>query len=373
MSGQWIWESSQWPHFQLDIHKVLPSLERAVRAVAPLVKLSSEMSDERLAEFEQAVLFNEAVSTSSIEKAWLDRDSVRSSICRHLGLSVHKQGDRRYEAFTAAYFESIRTANYPLTSEDLKKWHSMLFIEQPVLRSVSLGEYRDEPMQIVSGHFGRKEVLHFQAPCDSRFCVEQQMHDFLDWLNNEKTAVSYITAAIAKFWFVTLHPFEDGNGRLSRIIAERILAKAEGTNVRLYAISTAIEQHKSAYYELLEQCQRDFQHLDLTPWVIWFLERVEEAAHSSMEMLDKIRLTTQFWDKYRYHAFNPRQRKLLVRLLETKDFEQGIPRRKYKNLVSTSDATAARDLAELVALGILRTEGEGRAVKYFLQTSRPLQ
>ncbi|WP_319381134.1 Fic family protein [Thiomicrorhabdus sp.] len=364
MQAKWIWETDQWPNFVVNHQAVMPHLLTAVRAVSPLIALSKELSPEKLAEFESQVLLDETLSTSSIEQEYLDRDSVRSSIARHLGLPRSKPHDKRYEAFTEVYFESIRTANQALSAQQLKKWHAMLFIEKPVLKAITLGDYRNETMAVVSGHFGRNETVHFQAPCDSRECVTTYMDTFLEWLNHQQGLSDYLRAAIAKFWFVTIHPFDDGNGRLSRIIAERCLAEADHTDLRLYSISSEIENKKSEYYDILETSQKGDG--DLTDWTIWFLQCVTDAAKTSLNRLEKVRSATQFWDTHRQHSFNERQRKLLVRLLETPDFDDGIAKRKYKNLVATSDATAARDLTELVNYGVLTSQGKGRSVKYFL-------
>ncbi|BCN93145.1 cell division protein Fic [Thiomicrorhabdus immobilis] len=364
MTQKWVWENENWTAFVVNKDILMPYLDVAVRAVAPLIKLAGELEPAKLAEFEGQVLLEETLSTSVIEKEYLDRDSVRSSIARHLGLPNAKDGDRRYESFTQVFFESIRTANQPLTISQLKKWHEMLFVEVPTFKTVTIGDFRDDEMSVVSGHFGRNEIVHFKAPCDRRECVEEYMSEFMGWLNNQSGISDYLRAAFAKFWFVTIHPFDDGNGRLSRIMAERCLAEADKTDRRLYSLSTEIEKNKSEYYDILERCQKGSG--DITEWVIWFLERVKEAANNSMKRLDKVRLSTRFWDKYREVVFNERQRKLLIRLFETDDFEDGIAKRKYKNLVSTSDATAARDLTELVSVGALRKEGEGRGVKYYL-------
>lgn len=367
MKQHWIWESEDWPNFFINHELVMPHLLNTVRTVAPLVALSKELSPDKLAEFESQVLLDETLSTSSIEREYLDSESVRSSIARHLGLPVVKTDDKRYESFTEAYFESIRTANESLTAKQLKKWHGMLFMDKPVLKTITIGDYRAEEMSVVSGHFGRNETIHFKAPCSSKACVQTYMYTFLEWLNNKQGFSDYIRAAVAKFWFVTIHPFDDGNGRLSRIIAERCLAEADHTDVRLYSLSSEIENRKSEYYDILEKSQKGSG--DLTDWTIWFLHCVQAAAKTSLKRLEKVRAATQFWDKYRQYSFNDRQRKLLVRLLETSDFDEGIAKRKYKNLVSTSDATAARDLSELVSVGVLHTEGKGRSVKYFLVLS----
>jgi Fic family protein len=153
--------------------------------------------------------------------------------------------DKCYESFTEVYFESIRTANEPLTAKQLKKWHRMLFIDKPVLKAIKIGSYRAEEMSLVSGHFGRNETLHFKAPCNSQACVNTYMNAFLEWLNNKQGFTDYLRAAFAKFWFVTIHPFDDGNGRLSRIIAERCLAEGDDSEVRLCSLSSEIENQNT--------------------------------------------------------------------------------------------------------------------------------
>jgi Fic family protein len=238
MNQIWIWESSTWPNFTVDNDRVMAHLTDAIRTVSPLVELARRLTDAQRASFESQVVLDEALSTSSIEKEVLDRDSVRSSIARHLGLPDAKVGDKRYETFTRVYFESIRTAQQNLSAETLKAWHEMLFIEKPVLKEITIGDYRNDEMSIVSGHFGRKEVVHFKAPCSDRNCVQKEMHKFFEWMNASHHA-SYIRAAIAKFWFVTIHPFDDGNGRLSRIIAERCLAEADALVFHFHRNRTA--------------------------------------------------------------------------------------------------------------------------------------
>ncbi len=267
--------------------------------------------------------------------------------------------------------ESIRSYEKPLSEILLFQWHEKMFYEKPILNTILVGEYRNERMQIISGAFGKQKV-HFEAPCDVQACVTQEMNRLLSWFNavhtGDKYISVYIKAAIAKFWFVTIHPFDDGNGRLSRIIAEHCLAGADKSGIRLYSISSEIEKNRNDYYALLEKCQRG-SRLDLTEWINWFLQQITSAANTSMHRLNKIRLTTLFWDKNRDILFNSRQTKLISRLLETDDFERGISRGKYKSLAHTTDITAARDLKDLVDKHILMPVGEGRARKYRLSDS----
>ena len=362
----WIWQDKNWPNFYYDSNKVIPVLEETIRAVSPLALLSKELEPTKQLELEAQVLLDEALATAKIEGEILDRESVRSSIVNRLGISKPTRLSKSSQSFVDVLLESIRQASSPLNEKDLFKWHHMLFIEKPLLYDMVIGDYRHESMQIISGRFG-KQTIHFEAPCINKSCVSLEMTRFLDWLANTDCPSGYIKAAIAKLWFVTIHPFDDGNGRFSRIIAERCLAETEQTNIRLYSLSTEIEKNKVEYYDLLEQCQKGT--MDITEWIVWFLCQVKSAATVSTKRLDKIRLSTLFWDKNRTTTFNDRQKKLIIRLLETTDFEQGISRSKYKNLVKTSAPTAARDLRDLLDKGILYVSGSARSTKYFLNLS----
>ncbi len=359
----WIWQQQDWPHFRYDSEKVIPALEGTIRTVAPLILLSKELDTNKQLELESQVLLDEALASAKIEGEILDRESVRSSIVNRLGISKPTRLSKSSQAFVDVLLEVIRQSSDALSEKDLFKWHHMLFIEKPLLHELVIGDYRDQSMQVMSGRFG-KQTIHFEAPCSDRACVAMEMNCFLDWLAHENCSSGYIKAAIAKLWFVTIHPFDDGNGRFSRLIAERCLAEADHTHIRLYSLSTEIEHNKTQYYDLLEQTQKG--GMDITEWIIWFFSQVKFAAQSSMKKLDKIRLSSHFWDKHKETLLNERQRKLVIRLLETSDFDEGISRRKYKNLVHTSDPTAVRDLKDLLNKGILIQSGLGRSTKYHL-------
>ncbi|MFT6992515.1 MAG: Fic family protein [Paraglaciecola sp.] len=241
---------------------------------------------------------------------------------------------------------------------------------------MTIGGYRDDTMQIVSGQYG-KQKIHFEAPGKVKSEVEQEMHRFFHWLNTSADESTFIRAAIAKFWFVTIHPFDDGNGLLSRLIAERCLAEAEHTNLRLFSLSSAFETHRNEYYQKLENPQRcqieslksmteNSDGLDLTAWIVWFLSMVEIAAIDTKKELERVMQPTHFWQRHQQTLLNIRQQKLIVRLLETTDFSEGVSGKKYKALTKTTDATAARDIADLVEKKILVSVGEGRSRHYFL-------
>lgn len=359
----WIWQQNDWPNFKYQTDDILSALEKTISSVAPLVLLADELDQTKQLELESQVLLEEALSTAKIEGELLDRDSVRSSIANRLGVGTVTIRSKSSEIFIDVLLESIRNSSSELTQNQLFKWHQMMFFEKPILNNLIAGDYRSTEMNVISGHFG-KETIHFKAPCVDKECIEKEMAIFLNWLKSSNINSGYIKAAIAKFWFVTIHPFDDGNGRFSRIVAERCLAATENTNIRLYSLSTEIEKNRTEYYNLLESCQKGT--LDITNWIIWFLEQVSAAADSSMTRLSKIRKTALFWDQHRHTVMNQRQLKLVMRLIDTSDFSDGISRRKYKNLVSTSDATAARDLIDLLTKKILHITGQGKATKYYI-------
>jgi len=380
LNTQWIWQDNNWPDFQYDAQLVIPVLEQTVRSVSPLCTLAKNLSQDKQLQLESEVLLDEALASAKIEGEILNRESVRSSIANKLGLgkdknNLQQQASKSDEAYLDILLESIRNIEAPLTEKQLLKWHSMMFIDHPVLYDMIIGDYRNESMTVVSGRFG-KQTTHFIAPCEKvevKECVKKQMTAFFTWLNQRqegKPAESgYVRAAIAKLWFVTIHPLDDGNGRFSRIIAEYCLAQTEALPLRLYSISSQIESNRNEYYEILEATQRG--NLDITRWTIWFLQQVDSAAQTAMILLNRINSSTQFWDHHRHTEFNPRQKKLLERMLEEGAYSDGISRKKYKKLVHTSDITATRDLQDLVEKNVMQTKGAGRNVVYCFVHSEP--
>ncbi|MCK5648961.1 MAG: DUF4172 domain-containing protein [Gammaproteobacteria bacterium] len=226
LNSQWIWQYNNWPDFQYDAQAVLPVLEQTVRSVSPLCALAKNLSQDKQLQLESEVLLDEALASAKIEGEILNRESVRSSIANKLGLrkdkgkgknNPQKRASKSDEAYLDILLESIRSIETPLTEKQLLKWHSMMFIDHPVLYDMIIGDYRNESMSVVSGRFG-KQTTHFIAPCEKavvKECVKKQMTEFFTWLNQrreDKPAESgYVRAAIAKLWFVTIHPFDDAN------------------------------------------------------------------------------------------------------------------------------------------------------------------
>ncbi|GGI67129.1 cell division protein Fic [Shewanella hanedai] len=375
----WIWQLKDWPNFTYDKTIVIPKLESCIQAVSPLKQLSEFLSLEQRLDWEAAILLDETLASAKIEGELYDRDSVRSSIVNKLGIGKGNKFNQQSDAMVELLLSAIRTTEQQVNHDVIKQWHQMLFPVAPIITPMTIGDYRDDTMQIVSGRYGKQQV-HFEAPGAVNSEVEQEMELFFDWLNASSNESTFIRAAIAKFWFVTIHPFDDGNGRLSRIIAERCLAEAEHINLRLFSLSSAFESHRNEYYQLLESHQRcelgsnekivdEKNNLDLTAWIVWFLSMLEIAAIDAKKEFERVMQTTRFWQKNQLTVFNTRQRKVITKLLETTDFSEGISRKKYKALAKTTDATAARDIGDLVEKEILVPIGEGRSRRYLIQKS----
>jgi Fic family protein len=365
MNKKWIWQNPDWPIFTFNEKALLPHLERCIAVVAPLKHLGEALTQEQRLDWEAAILLDETLSSAKIEGELLDRDSVRSSIVNKLGLAAGQaiKFNQHSDTMVELLLRSIRSTDIELNHDVIKDWHQLLFPVQPLITPLIIGDYRNEEMQILSGRYG-KQHIHYIAPGDDQAEVTEQMTGFFAWLNSPITGSAYIRAAIAKFWFVTIHPFDDGNGRLSRVIAERCLAEAACTNLRLYSLSTVFERNRQEYYRQLEQHQTG--NVDLTDWIIFFLSSVEQAAKNAKTEFERVMQSTRFWQTHQQTTFNSRQQKLLKRLLETTDFADGINRQKYKSLVKTADATAVRDLTDLVDKEILLAVGQGRARRYQL-------
>jgi Fic family protein len=371
LSPSYIWQQKNWPNFTYDKATVMAKLESCIQAVSPLKQLAKIITHEQRLDWEAAILLDETLASAKIEGELYDRDSVRSSIVNKLGIGKGVKFNKQSDAMVELLLSAIRNTEQQVNHVVIKQWHQMLFPVAPIITPMVIGDYRDDTMQIVSGRYGKQQI-HFEAPGAGKVEVEQEMDAFFNWLNTPSDESTFIRAAIAKFWFVTIHPFDDGNGRLSRIIAERCLAEAEHTNLRLFSLSSAFEAHRVEYYQQLENHQCCFnkgQELDLTYWIVWFLSMVEIAAIDAKKEFERVMQTTHFWKKHQHSIVNTRQLKLMTRLLETTDFSEGVSRKKYKALAKTTDATAARDIADLVKKEILIPVGEGRSRRYLINKS----
>jgi len=308
-----------------------------------------------------SILVEDGVQTSAIEGEHLDQEAVRSSVARHLGLPTAglPAPSRAIDGLIDVLLDATRRFDAPLTLERLLGWQAALFpTGYSGLRAVRAGTLRGtEPMEVVSGGVGR-ERLHFLAPPGERLGAE--LARFLDWFAEPSRGLDgLVLAGIAHLWLVTLHPFEDGNGRLARAVTDMAIARDEQRPMRLFSLSAQIQHRRGAYYKILERTQRG--DLDVTPWLVWFLEQVEDAATAAHSIVARTLGKARFWLRFQGLEINERQRKVLNRLLDAgpQGFTGGINNRKYMGLTRTSRATAWRELADLVAKGCLVPTGQG--------------
>ncbi len=370
-----IWQDPHWPHFSWDEARLRPALDRVRLLQGRLLGVTETAPEQTGLEVEMDALIQNAIRTSEIEGEHLNVGSVRSSVARQLG--VARAGStgkpkQESEALVELLLEATHKPEQALTFETLCRWQAMLFPRGPgLLTSARIGELRgDAPMQVVSGRLDRPRV-HFEAP--PRNMLEPEVNRFIQWFNQPPPQLDgLLRAGIAHLWLITLHPYDDGNGRVTRAVTDRALAQAERQSVRFYSLSAAIMARRKAYYTHLEQSQRG--DLDITPWLAWFLDTLEASLQQALARVDQVLFKTRFWQRHATTVLSERQIKVLNRLLdaEQEDFAQGINARKYQSLAKVSKATATRDLAELVDKGCLaRLPGGGRSTRYGLVSQRP--
>ena len=369
MTRNYIYELADWPGFTWD-GKVLAPLLSAVRLRQGL--LVGRMRGYGLASQWTAtlqVLTEETTKSSAIEGVALDRENVRSSLARRLGLEVgglitHK--DRNVDGVVEMMLDATQKFSKPLTKARLFEWHAHLF---PTIRTSDkfrVGAWRDDshgPMQVVSGPAGRHRV-HYVAPAAG--LVEREMEKFLAWFGGHEPEDPLLKAAIAHLWFVTIHPFEDGNGRIGRAIAEMCLARSDGSAQRFYSMSSQILEERKDYYKVLEETQSG--PLDITKWLTWFLGCLDTAIEQSHQITSSAVEKELFWKtlKQKRVTLNERQRKVVNKLFS--GFEGKLTRDKWMKMTKASSRTALRDIGELIGMGIMeQEEGGGRSTSYRLK------
>ncbi|WP_435038165.1 Fic family protein [Pseudomonas neuropathica] len=371
MATHWIWQQPDWPDFNWQAERLTPLLRACVQAQGQLMGMAGSVGDSLGAQTELDALLQNIVTSSAIEGEQLNVGSVRSSLARRLGLELI-DGDnvsQRSEGLAQLMLDATRRFAEPLTLERLLEWHQWLFPDQGAdltARSMHVGALRgDEPMQVVSGRIDRPTV-HFEAP--PRKGLEQQLEQFLQWFeaSQHQTALDPILrAGIAHFWFVTLHPFDDGNGRLTRTITDLALAQGEAQAIRFYAMSASILDNRSGYYRILESSQKTT--LDITEWLTWFLQTLLSSLQQAITRIESVLGKTRFWQAHRESELSAEQVKVLNRLLDggERGFEHGISAGQYQAVAKVSKATATRHLAELLDKGCLqRLPGGGRSTRY---------
>jgi Fic family protein len=360
-----IHQKDNWPEFTWNSNDFLDLLSEARnlqgRLIGKMETLGFDLRNEAILD----TLTLDVLKSSEIEGEFLNPDQVRSSIARRLGMEIAGavESDRSVEGVVEMMIDATQNCFAPLTVDRLFNWHAALF---PTGRSgmykITVADWRKDttgPMQVVSGAMG-KEKVHLQAP-DSDV-VEKEMTRFIDWFNNSKIDL-VIKAAIAHIWFVTIHPFEDGNGRITRALTDMLLAQSDKSNQRFYSMSAQIRLERKQYYEILEITQKG--NLDITNWIIWFLNCLINALKSTNSILTRVLFKADFWQKHIDTAINDRQRKLLNKLMD--DFDGKLTSSKWAKIAKCSKDSAVRDINDLIEKGILQKEpAGGRSTNYEL-------
>jgi Fic family protein len=362
----YIYELKGWPNFTWDDNLLSQKLGRVQYGIG---KIFGQMNAAGFKQKEEAVLQTltlDVTQSSAIEGEVLNTEQVRSSIARRLGIEVAGmvKTDRHVDGVVEMMLDATQHYNEPLTSERLFNWQSALF---PAGRSgmykITVGDWRKDetgPMQVISGAMGRERV-HFIAP-NAQY-VPDEMTIFLNWFNNQHQLDPVVKAAVAHLWFVTIHPFEDGNGRITRAITDQQLARADQSAQRFYSMSAQIEREREDYYSILEKTQKGT--LDITGWMLWFFDCLSRSMENTTNVLDKINIRSRFWDKHHDTPLNARQKKVVDNLLY--DFFGNLNVSKWAKITKSSTDTALRDIKDLVNKGILQqNDGGGRNTSYSL-------
>ena len=375
-SIRWIWQQPGWPALIFDSQALGADLAEAYRMHGLIEGKAVAIGLSGTSELALAAMADEVVATAAIEGERLSMDAVRSSVMRRLGLAASGPVDRSVDGLVGVLDDATGQQDQHLDEDRLCRWQSALFPGGTSgLARIAVGRYRehDEPMQIVSGAMGR-EVVHYEAP-PSRD-VPRHMADFLRWFDatapgrqpapEARPIDGLARAAVAHLWFETIHPFEDGNGRIGRAIVDMAVAQHLRQPVRLYSLSRQLQRMREAYYDHLNAAQRGT--LDVTPWVQWFVRQCTAAYAAANQVIDQALEKRRFWERHDASGLNERQRKVLQRLLDAGDghFLGGLNAEKYTKLTGASKATATRDLADMVRQGQLWTAGAGKALRYYV-------
>lgn len=368
----YLWEQKQWPDFSWDERHLGKSLALAHREKGRLLGKMGTLGFEFREEARLQALTQEVVKSSEIEGEILDNDQVRSSIARRLGMDIGGliPADRNIEGIVEMALDATGDCNAPLTEDRLCGWHAALFPTgwSNMLR-ISVGGWRDDshgPMQVVSGPMGREKV-HYQAPPAAR--VPDEMARFLSWFERTEDLDLLIKAGLAHLWFVTIHPFEDGNGRIGRAITDMVLSQSDDSQQRFYSMSAQIRVENKQYYAMLERTQKS--DIDVTPWLEWFLGCLLRAVEGSQATVAGVLQKARFWERFSQEPLNERQIKILNRMLN--GFKGKLTSSKWAKIAKCSQDTAHRDILDLIERGALKKNpGGGRSTSYsIVEISEP--
>lgn len=369
-SLKYVWQRPQWPRFEWRNEVLLPLVSRARLAqgkfLSKVFSLGFKLSREACA----GILTEEAVKTSEIEGERLNRDSVRSSVARHLGLPAAglPRPDRAVDGLVEVLLDATEKHDKPLTAARLQKWQAALFpTGHSGLSKITTGRWRssDSPMRVLSGPIG-KEKVHFEAPPGK--AMAKEMKQFLEWWNSSRNLEDgLLRSALAHFYFVTIHPFEDGNGRIARALTDMALAQDEKLSMRFYSLSSQIMEEREDYYDVLETCQKGTG--DLTPWLKWYLEGYTRAVEKAQKLTADVLAKATFWQHRSQIELNEHQRKVINRLLDAgrDGFKGGLTNRKYVSMAKVSRATAFREITDMLEKKVLvQNPAKGRSASYDL-------
>jgi Fic family protein len=364
----YIHQRPEWPNFTWDSDELAKPLaavwQKQGRLAGRMQALGFQLQEAAVLK----TLTEDVIKSSEIEGEHLDQEQVRSSIARRLGIEVGALGpaDRDVEGVVEMMLDATQKYDQPLTDERLFGWHASLFpTGRSGMNKITVGAWRDDklgPMQVVSKPYSNNPRVHFEAPEAGR--LDSDMKAFLAWFEDDDKTDQIIHAALAHLWFVTIHPFDDGNGRIARAIADMALARAEKSKQRFYSMSAQIRAERNGYYDILEQTQKA-QTLNVTPWLSWFLTCLERALDGADKILADIFAKAEFWKTHAQAKINVRQRDMINRLLD--GFIGKLTSAKYAVIEKCSPDTALRDINELIEMGILvKEDAGGRSTSYVL-------
>lgn len=365
----YIHETVDWPRFTWDVNRINAKLMNVNKAAGYLEGRLSALGFDMRQQAAVEALTHDIVSSSEIEGVQLNSDQVRSSVARRMGVHITNETESSHyvDGVVEMMLDAVHDYFRPLTDERLFGWHNCLFpTGRSGMTTINVGKYRTDPMNVVSGTFEREKV-HYQAPAAED--VPSEMQRFLDWFNSESTPKDYVKSAIAHIWFVSIHPFDDGNGRISRAIADMALSQADNSKFRYFSISRQINREKRKYNDTLEKCQKG--SCDITLWIDWYLDCMLRAIDGADEMLSSILYKAVFWQNNSQAVLSDRQKTVLNIYLD--GYKGKLTAKRWAKLSKVSPDTAARDIKQLVDSGILvPQEGKHRNVPYGIVISSDL-
>ena len=372
LTKRWIWQQDDYPDFTYDPERLEGLLEKVSRAQGYLGALALTMDKERITQSQFEALMSETLSTAAIEGEMLNRDSVKASLQKKLGIgeSAAEKSDESTDNLVEILIDANTHYDKALTLERLFGWHHALFPKgYSAMHKINTAAFRGEaPMQIVSGYPGNEKVFYEAPP---RKSLEREMVTFLTWFNT--TPPGLIKACIAHLWFLIIHPFDDGNGRIARAVTDMVLSPVENSRIsRLYSLSSAINADRKGYYGALEKTtgyvQKTDRHLDVTLWCEWFLTTLHTELKRTQKRFDHVIQKTRFWDRHKQSDLNARQIKVLNFILDmgVENFKGDLSKKKYMRIAGAASTTTSRDIAGLLEMGCIRqVEGSGgRSIRY---------